>query len=240
MNGLIALVGSGEYLPVMEQIDRYLLGSLNTNGRNACVVCLPTAAGNEGDQSVNRWSNMGIEHFTKLGADVTALPIIDRASANLEENAAVLENADLIYFSGGNPGYLYETMKDTRAWIAAQRAWARGAVYAGCSAGAMILGKRMPSFRLMKTQEGFGFFPAEYIIPHFDAFPAVWRPMVFALQKKLKDRQQMVGIDEDTALVGSLRGEWKVMGKSEVHVFTRESKTTYQVGEIVPIAQETA
>ena len=84
MNGLIALVGSGEYLPVMEQVDRYLLGSLNTNGRNACVVCLPTAAGNEGDQSVNRWSNMGIEHFTKLGADVTALPIIDRASANLE------------------------------------------------------------------------------------------------------------------------------------------------------------
>ena len=52
MNGLIALVGSGEYLPVMEQVDRYLLGSLNTNGRNACVVCLPTAAGNEGDQSV--------------------------------------------------------------------------------------------------------------------------------------------------------------------------------------------
>ena len=35
MNGLIALVGSGEYLPVMEQVDRYLLGSLNTNGHNA-------------------------------------------------------------------------------------------------------------------------------------------------------------------------------------------------------------
>ena len=175
-------------------------------------------------ESVNRWSNMGIEHFTKLGADVTALPIIDRASANLEENAAVLENADLIYFSGGNPGYLYETMKDTRAWNAAQRAWARGAVYAGCSAGAMILGKRMPSFRLMKTQEGFGIFPAEYIIPHFDAFPAVWKPMVFALQKQLKDGQRMIGVDEDTALVGSLQGEWKVMGKSEVHVFTRESK----------------
>ena len=42
------------------------------------------------------------------------------------KNAAVLENADLIYFSGGNPGYLYETMKDTRAWNAAQRAWAAG------------------------------------------------------------------------------------------------------------------
>ncbi len=240
MNGLIALVGSGEYLPVMEQVDQTLLASVNTNRHRPSVVCLPTAAGREGDESVNRWSNMGVEHFNKLGAEVRALRIIDRESANLEENAAALENADLIYFSGGNPAYLYETMKDSRAWNAAQRAWARGAVYAGCSAGAMILGKRMPSFRLMKTQEGFGIFPAEYIIPHFDAFPAVWKPMVFALQKGLKDGQRMVGIDEDTALVGTLQGEWRVMGKSQVHVFTHEGKTTYQAGDIVPIVQETA
>jgi cyanophycinase len=238
MNGLIALVGSGEYLPVMEDVDRHLLRSLPVNGSKPRVVCLPTAAGKEGDASVNRWSNMGVEHFVKLGADVTALPIIDRDSANLEEYASALENADLIYFSGGNPGYLYETMQDTRAWNAAQRAWARGAIYAGCSAGAMILGKRMPSFRLMKSQDGFGIFPAEYIIPHFDAFPAVWRPMVFALQKALKDGQRMVGIDEDTALVGTLQGEWQVMGRSEVHVFTHEGKTTYRAGDIVPIVQE--
>ncbi|HEY7506409.1 MAG TPA: Type 1 glutamine amidotransferase-like domain-containing protein [Nitrososphaera sp.] len=239
MNGLIALVGSGEYLPVMEEVDRYLLGSLDTNDRRPCVVCLPTAAGKEGDESVNRWSSMGVQHFKKLGADVTALRIIDRESANLEQFASVLEKADLIYFSGGNPGYLYETMIDTRAWNAAQRAWARGAVYAGCSAGAMILGKRMPSFRLMKTQEGFGIFPAEFIIPHFDAFPVVWRPMVFAMQKGLKDGQRMIGIDEDTALVGTLQGEWKAMGKSEVHVFTHDGKTTYRSGEIVPLDQET-
>jgi cyanophycinase len=239
MNGLIALVGSGEYLSVMEEVDRYLLGSLNINGRQPCVVCLPTAAGKEGDESINRWSNMGVEHFTKLGADVRALRIIDRESANLEEHAVALENADLIYFSGGNPAYLYETMQESRAWNAARRAWARGAIYAGCSAGAMILGKRMPSFRLMKTQEGFGIFPAEYIIPHFDAFPAVWRPMVFALQKQLKDGQRMVGIDEDTALVGTLQGEWKAMGRSQVHVFTREGKTTYHAGDTVPIGPET-
>jgi cyanophycinase len=239
MNGLIALVGSGEYLPVMEEVDRHLLGSLNTNDRRPCVVCLPTAAGKEGDESVNRWSSMGVQHFKKLGADVTALRIIDRESANLEQFASVLEMADLIYFSGGNPGYLYETMIDSRAWNAAQRAWARGAVYAGCSAGAMILGKRMPSFRLMKTQEGFGIFPAEFIIPHFDAIPVVWRPMVFAMQKGLKDRERMIGIDEDTALVGTLQGEWKVMGKSEVHVFTRDGKTTYRSGDIVPLEQGT-
>ena len=52
MNGLIALVGAGEYLPVMEDVDRYLLSSVNS--KMPRVVCLPTAAGQEGDDSVNR------------------------------------------------------------------------------------------------------------------------------------------------------------------------------------------
>ena len=82
MNGLINLVGSGEYLPVMKDVDRYLLDSLNVNGRKPRVVCLPTAAGKEGDSSVNRWSNMGIQHFTELGAEVNAARIIDQESAN--------------------------------------------------------------------------------------------------------------------------------------------------------------
>ena len=235
MNGLIALVGSGEYLPVMEDVDRYLLDSLNLNGRKPRVVCLPTAAGREGDDSVNRWSNMGLAHFTGLGADVTALRIIDRPSAEDERYESTLENADLIYFSGGDPGYLYETMKDSCAWKAAQRAWTRGAIYAGCSAGAMILGKRMPSFRLMGTQEGFGILSAEFIMPHFDAIPAVWKPMIFALQKQLKEGQRMIGVDEDTALIGSLDGKWTVMGKSNVQVFSRNAKNKYRSGEAVPL-----
>jgi len=235
MNGLIALVGAGEYLPVMEDVDRFLLDSLNLTGRLPRVVCLATAAGKEGEQSVNRWSNMGIQHFNKLGADVQALPIVDRASADDLQYESILENADLIYFSGGDPGYLYSTMKNTCAWYAANRAWARGAIYAGCSAGAMVLSNRMPSFRLSGTQEGFGIVPAEFIVPHFDAIPAIWKPVVFALQKQLKHGQRMIGVDEDTALIGSLKGEWKAMGKSQVHVFSRDDKRSYKSGEVVPL-----
>ena len=235
MNGLMALVGSGEYLPVMEDVDRYLLDSLKITGRKPRVVCLPTAAGREGDTSVNRWSNMGLEHFERLGADVQALRIIDRVSAEDDQYESFLENADLIYFSGGDPGYLYQTMKDSCAWRASQRAWQRGAIYAGCSAGAMILSKRMPSFRLSGTQEGFGIVPAEFVVPHFDAIPAIWKPMVFALQKQLKPGQRMIGVDEDTALVGSLNGQWQALGKSSVHVFTKDGSQKYQSGEVVPL-----
>lgn len=229
MNGLIALVGSGEYLAVMNDVDRYLLASLNVNTPR--VVCLATAAGPEGDESVGRWSRMGVEHFTKLGADVTALPILDKASANDEQYVPTLESADLIYFSGGNPQYLHETMNGSLAWAAMQKAWGNGAVYAGCSAGAMILSKRIPSFRLAGTHEGFGIVPAQNIIPHFDAFPAMIKPMVFALKTQLKKGERMIGVDEETALVGQLGGEWKVLGQSQVHVFTHEESKIYSNGD---------
>lgn len=231
MNGLIALVGSGEYLPVMDDVDRHLLASLNLNGRKPRVACLPTAAGREGDGSVNRWSNMGISHFEKLGAEVNAPRIIDRESADDPQWESTLESADLIYFSGGDPGYLHQTMSGSRAWEAAQRAWERGAVYAGCSAGAMILAKRMPRFRLAQTQEGFGIIPAEYIVPHFDAIPGLFRPIILALMGKLKTGERMIGVDEDTTLVGRLGGEWKVMGQGKVHIFTSDGEQTYESGD---------
>jgi len=229
MNGLIALVGSGEYLAVMNDVDRYLLASLKVNIPR--VVCLPTAAGQEGDESVGRWSRMGVEHFRKLGAEVNALPIIDKASANDEQYVPILESADLIYFSGGNPQHLYATMNGSRAWAAMQKAWSNGAVYAGCSAGAMILSKRIPSFRLSGTNEGFGIVPAQFIIPHFDAFPTMIKPVVFALKTQLKKGERMIGVDEETALVGQLGGEWKVLGQSKVHVFTHADSQTYESGQ---------
>lgn len=235
MNGLINLVGSGEYLPVMKDVDRYLLDSLNLNGRKPRVVCLPTAAGKEGDSSVNRWLNMGVQHFRVLGAEVEPVRIIDRDTANDPCWEPILEAADLIYFSGGDPGYLHETMKDSLAWMAARRAWERGAIYAGCSAGAMILGKRVPSFRLAGTQEGFGVVPATFIVPHFDAIPGVWKPIVFGLQRSLKNGERMIGVDEDTALIGKLNGEWLVKGKSKVHVFARDGKTSFSEGQTLTL-----
>lgn len=236
MNGLIALVGAGEYLPVMEDVDRHLLSSVKVAGRAPRVVCLPTAAGQEGSESVGRWSRMGEEHFRALGAQTTAVPIIDKDSANDPQYESLLESADLIYFSGGSPNYLFETMNGSRAWAAAQTAWARGAVYAGCSAGAMILAKQMPNFRFAGTSAGFGLVPATYVLPHFDRMPAPFKIIVSLLRNGFKNAENALGIDEDTALVGKLGGEWKVMGKSKVHMLTKKGTRSFAAGETVPLA----
>jgi cyanophycinase len=233
MNGLIALLGSGEYLPVMDDVDRYLLANCGADGRKPRVVCLPTAAGEEGEKSISRWSNMGLEHFTRLGTDVQAVPVIDAESANDLNHAAAVADADLIYFSGGNPGYLYRIMKDSLVWQAAQKAWARGAVYAGCSAGAMILGREMPDFRAMgiRSTAAFGILPVASVMPHFNAIPLFGKPLVATLRRRLLAGEIMIGIDEDTAIVGKLNEEWTVLGNSKAHVFTKNDTQSYGASE---------
>jgi cyanophycinase len=236
MNGLIALVGSGEYLPVMEPVDRYLLAHCGADGRSPRVVCLPTAAGQEGDVSVERWSGMGVSHFRKLGAEVQAARITNREEADDPRYVEMLSAADLIYFSGGNPIYLYQTMHGSKAWAAAESAWARGAVYAGCSAGAMILSRELPDLR-GGTDRGaaFGVVPARYIIPHFDRMQLM-RPVVTPfLKARLGTGEFTLGIDENTALVGKLGGTWQVMGRSKVYVFTHKEVKSYADGENVPL-----
>jgi cyanophycinase len=235
MNGLVALLGSGEYLPIMSPVDHHLLDSLGLRDRKPRVVCLPTAAGREGDGSVNRWSAMGTEHFRRLDAQVTALPIIDRESADRAEYEPVLESADVIYFSGGDPQYLYDTLQGSRAWAAAGRAWDRGAIYAGCSAGAMILAEQIPNFRFagLGSQAGFGLLPVTFVLPHFDEIPALFKPIIFALRRGLKAGQVLLGIDENTALVGRIGGEWTVMGTGRLHHITRGAEKLYSAGERV-------
>lgn len=235
MNGLIALLGSGEYLPVMNDTDRYLLSNCSTDGCAPRVICLPTAAGQEGEASVGRWMRMGEEHFRSLGAEVASLHITNRAEADDPALAAQIEQADLIYFSGGKPHYLYETLNGSRAWEAVQKATRRGAAFAGCSAGAMFIGEFLPDFRSFGLRQNrvFGVLPKSHIFPHFDRMLA-WRSVTIPmLQPLLPADEYVLGLEEDTALVGRLGGEWTVMGRQNVYVITKNRVETYSAGQIV-------
>jgi cyanophycinase-like exopeptidase len=55
-----------------------------------------------------------------------------------------LENADLVLITGGSPERVYDCTVDTPALHALRVASDRGAVIAGCSAGAIVVGAGMP------------------------------------------------------------------------------------------------
>ncbi len=236
----MALVGSGEYLPTMEAIDRRLLGAARSDP--ARVVCIPTAAGLEGQASFDRWAQMGLAHFAGLGARAECAGITDRAAADDPRWAALIEQADLIYFSGGDPLHLYQTLQGTRAWSAVQAACARGAAFAGCSAGAMILGRLVPDVQSpnLDLHPAFGLLPPQFILPHFDRLET-YRPGTTALvQTWLTDGQFALGVDENTALIGRPGEEWEVAGAGGAALVTRHAIESIPAGRrlsLPPVAQ---
>ena len=120
--GPLALVGSGEYLPQMADIEAGLLA-----GRPARYVQLATAAVPDGPTVVERWHNLGTEQAQRLGAEVVILEVNDRDDADRQEIADQVAGAGLVYLSGGNPGFLADTLRDTAVWHAILEVWQGGA-----------------------------------------------------------------------------------------------------------------
>lgn len=227
MNGTLALVGAGEYLPRIEALDRWLIGRLPGPAR---VVCLPTAAGQEGAERIGYWSKLGVDHFTRLGAVVEAVPVIDRATALDLSHAERVAGANFVYLSGGRPSHLYESLADTPVMEAILGALAKGGVVAGCSAGAMIWGEEFRSLRSMPLwQPGFNHAPGAVIIPHFDEIP---QPMLRQAWESRPAHLSILGIDRDTALVLA-DGVAQARGLGGVTVWNAQRKTRYTEGEAV-------
>ena len=81
--------------------------------------------------------------YKSLGApDGYVVPIHDRESAHDAQNAALLREAGLIYFGGGDSTALLASMTDTPALEAVVDAYDHGAVICGMSAGAIGLSER--------------------------------------------------------------------------------------------------
>lgn len=219
-SGTLALVGSGEYLAEMNPVDEYLLGTLQTPPK---VICLPTAAGTEGDAVVNRWMKNGIEHFQSLGADATALPVANRDDANNPAFAQQIQEANFVYLSGGKPAYLYSALEKTPVWDAVISVLKSGGVVAGCSAGAMIWGGYLLGFPSPTVDNpGFGLLPKAVIVPHFDEIPGPLMKLLYPLARK----NLFVGIEGFTALILSANKP-QVLGHGKVVAWERKRRAEF-------------
>jgi cyanophycinase len=222
---MLALVGSGEYLPGMEPVDRELIRRLPAAPR---VVCLPTAAGQEGAERITYWSQLGVDHFSRLGAQVEAVPVIDQASAHSADLARAVASANFVYLSGGKPDYLHHTLAGSPVWEAILSVLAQGGLLAGCSAGAMILGEKIMGFPFLKP--GFNFLPGSLVMPHYDEISKNQRNMLHGL---VGSALTLLGIEGNTALV--ITGvQAEVLGSGGVTIWNRSGPTRYQQG-ILPV-----
>jgi hypothetical protein len=248
MNGALALAGSGEYLPVMQSLEQSLLNNAIERGKNNTFIQIPTAAGQESEDRLSLWKTLGAQQAERLNTQQVFLPIYTREDAMNESFAHQVKNAGLIYLSGGDPGYLARTLIDSPVWSAIESAWRSGSSLAGCSAGAMAMGKHVPNFFRPKEEgtEGFGIIGEIRTIPHYNKFFG-WIPDAAA--RKLLTAPagtSVIGIDESTALVTGLSEDldvsfesksWRVHGEGHVHLLRGEGDHAHKFGhgEIVTL-----
>jgi cyanophycinase len=232
--GTLLLAGSGEFRPPLVTVDVELLRH-TPGGPPKKVAILPTAAGLE--VSVSSWIRDGVAHFGALGCEAYGVRAIDRAGVEDAEHVAALAAADLVYLSGGSPGYLVETLRDSAAWSAMVERWRHGASLAGSSAGAMAMGEwtlvrregqsgRMPAF----WEPGLNLLPGIGVIPHYDRFgPERTLPRV----QDAPDGMVVLGIDEDTVILLA-GGEARVLGLRTVTVWKDRQPTVFDSGAVIP------
>jgi cyanophycinase len=229
MAGPLALVGSGEYLPVMAEVEALLL-----TGRPPRYVQLPTAAAPEGEQSLRRWLDLGAQQAARLGVEQVPVLVRDRGEAEDAGLAALISGAGLVYLSGGNPSYLARTLRGSRVGAAIMAAWRSGSALAGCSAGAIALTDWVPAFRSADREpaRGLAAAPNLRVLPHFDKMGR-WAPELAATAVASSPAgTTVIGIDEDTAIV-DLTGTgkaWQVYGRQQAWVLSGASRTGWPAG----------
>lgn len=231
MPGPVALVGAGEFLPTMSAFDADLL-ALTARPRPR-VVILPTASYPDGELVFQRWASLGVAHFRGLGAEVEPVLVRDRVGADDPAAAQAVGEADLVYLSGGKPGYLLAALHGSEVARALVAAHERGAVLVGCSAGAMILAAHAFDFRVrvapwpLRWRDGFGFATGVSVVPHYDAWP---EPLSALIALQAPRGCAVLGIDEDTAVVGR-DGAWQVHGQARVTVWKGRRRERFRAGE---------
>lgn len=149
-----------------------------------------------------------LDAFKELGLKTIDWMALDRRD-DVEDRKTLerLEEADIVYFTGGDQVRLAETLRGTRALGVMRERFEQGAVIAGTSAGAAAMSQTMlargdPEEGLNKgnvrTASGLGLLPQTIIDTHF-----IQRGRFSRLMEAITHESQLLGlgISEDTALI---------------------------------------
>jgi cyanophycinase len=213
--GYILLEGGAEFGGLMVQPD--LRALILAGGPNVALSIIPAAAAP--DNNHHQAGQRGVRWFEGLGAtQVSALPLIDRASANCQGLAEALGRSRLIYLLGGFPDYLAQTLMDSLCWKAITTAVQEGAVIAGSSAGAMVLCESYYDPASKTIKKGLNLLPGTCLFPHHDTYGRPW-----AIQSAQKHPEILfIGLDEESGMINDgPQGQWQIYGKGSVTLYRR-------------------
>jgi cyanophycinase len=229
-----ALLGSGEFDPWAAEVDRWIN---SRNGAEPRVLILPTASAMEADGVFEMWGAKGLEHYASQSIPAEVLQLRSRQDAFRQEFVDKLHDASMVFFSGGNPAYLASVLRETPFWAGVLEAMDRGLAYGGCSAGIACLADVAPDSQADPQdrgpdvwQPGLGVFHGVRFMPHWDALDSFQPGLQQLIVNLTPAGQLLVGIDEDTAIVGD-GSAWSVIGASKARVFRDGDWLVHSAGD---------
>jgi cyanophycinase len=206
--GPLVLVGGGEWGDGCT-FDKDLLAASGADE----VLILPTGAAYEQPalavEGAVRW-------FASIGAKARGLMVLSRPDASNPTYVDAVRAARFVYLGGASPLHLRSVLKETPLWQALLDAWRGGAVLAGSSAGAMVLGDPMVDPRGGAFTLGLGLLENVAVLPHASTWShdRLRRTIHLAPQSVA-----LVAIDEQTAVIRAGDGSWSVAGVGGATVY---------------------
>ena len=222
-NGYLVLIGGAEKRSGKMTVLRKTIELNNAQ----TVVVIPTASSYPRDVGKSYYYI-----FRDLGAkDVYIFDIRSREEAAKKEYLEKIEDAGLIFFTGGDQVKLVEKIHHTKLFEKIKKKLLQGATVAGTSAGAAAAGDPLiyygdyKGFKkgVVRYSEGFGFLKNITIDTHFTKKNRIYRLSQFLLSG-LSNRG--IGIGEDTGIIISPDNKCEVVGSGMVTLLNSK-KVTY-------------
>ncbi|MYE54450.1 MAG: hypothetical protein F4X34_04545 [Chloroflexi bacterium] len=220
MRGRIVLVGGDEFQPSCRAMDNELVEMTGIERPNALII--PTAAAAERPTLA---AENGIRQFDLMGARASSLMALNSADAGDEELTSAVDSTDIIYLTGGNPAHLLEVLRGSLLLRRMLDAVERGAILAGSSAGAMVMGERM---RFRQWGSALDVVQGVAVLPHHERASKSQTSREVAVQTA--EGLAVLGIDGATGCVSDGDG-WRVLGVGAVTVYGVGDWNVYRAGE---------
>lgn len=217
-SGILALIGGGAWRDVFRDIDAEMLAAVNAKE----VLVLPSAAAFEHPERV---ATRAQEYFDSLDVKTKCPMVLRRADADDPKLVEKVRKARAVYLADGSPLHLRSVLKGSDLWEAILSVFHGGGLLAAAGAVATLVCDPMVDPRGGAFTVGLGVVEGLAVFPYHGTAAAHLRERSIDL---LPSSAKLVGIDDETALIRSPDGTWKVEGSGSVSVYDGRTSTEHR------------
>jgi cyanophycinase len=234
LQGNLIIIGGAEDKKGDKDILKEVCGKLDRKNDNLVVATVASELPEElGNEYKYIFEELGVEN-------IKILNIKERKDAYDKVNVDLIDEASIIFFTGGDQLRITSMIGGTPLYIKMQDLYRRGCTFVGTSAGASVMSDIMvvtgpnddsPKKCTLKMAPGLGLIKGVIIDQHFAQRGRIGRLLVGIAENP---QSLGIGIDEDTAIIVNEKGQFRVIGSGAVYVVDGNNITYSNVSEQHP------